>query len=165
MPNTVPAIWSGRLQALFDYWNVKRGAAPAPSRSDLDPVEIPRLLPIVVLVDVRHDPLEFRYRLAGTELVQKARAEITGKPFDEIHQGPHHDKVFAEYRRAVDECGPVVGRHEYVNDFGFYWRYERLLLPLIDAKGVVNMLFGGIDIHLPATGLGQFPRCKAVLPV
>jgi hypothetical protein len=42
-------------------------------------------------------------------------------------------------------------RYEYANEFGSYWRYERLLLPLINSSGVVNMLFGGIDIQLPTT--------------
>jgi hypothetical protein len=145
------AIWSDRLQMLFDYWASKRGTAEAPGRRDLDPLDIPRLLPIVVLVDVEHDPLRFCYRLAGTELIQKAGAEITGKTFDQIHRGPQRDAVFADYQAAAVTCEPVVALHEYVNEFGSYWRYERLFLPLIDSSGVVNMLFGGIDTQLPTT--------------
>jgi hypothetical protein len=86
-----PAIWSDRLRMLFAYWASKRGTAEAPGRRDLDPLDIPRLLSIVVLVDVEHAPLRFCYRLAGTELIQKAGTEITGKTFDQIHRGPQGD--------------------------------------------------------------------------
>jgi hypothetical protein len=145
------AIWSDRLRMLFDYWASKRGTAEAPGRRDLDPLDIPLLLPIVVLVNVEHDPLRFCYRLAGTELIQKAGTEIAGKTFDEIHRGPQRDAVFADYQAAAVTREPVVALHEYVNEFGSHWRYERLFLPLIDSSGVVNMLFGGIDTQLPTT--------------
>jgi hypothetical protein len=103
-----PAIWSDRLQMLFAYWASKRGTAEAPGRRDLDPFDIPRLLPIVVLADVEHGPLRFCYRLAGTELIQKAGTEITGKTFDQVHRGPQRDAVFADYQRAAVTCEPVV---------------------------------------------------------
>jgi hypothetical protein len=43
-----------------------RGRA-LPSRSDIDPIEIPRLLPHIMLVDVMGPGL-YRYRLVGTEI-------------------------------------------------------------------------------------------------
>jgi hypothetical protein len=40
------------IQAGYDYWLCKRGVRDMPSRVDLDPAEIKRILPSVMLVDV-----------------------------------------------------------------------------------------------------------------
>ena len=45
-------IIDDRLRQTYEYWRGKAGARPLPSRSDIDPVEIPRLLPHIMLVDV-----------------------------------------------------------------------------------------------------------------
>ena len=41
-----------RSARLYRYWWEKRGSRPAPFRADLNPVEIPDLLPIINLIDV-----------------------------------------------------------------------------------------------------------------
>jgi PAS domain-containing protein len=56
-----------RLRAALTYWDAKRQNKLMPPRSDIDPVEIPRLLPYVMLIDVVREPLDFRYRLMGTQ--------------------------------------------------------------------------------------------------
>lgn len=50
------------------YWNAKRGARPFPSRADIVPREISRLLPWIHMYDVIADGTDFRVRLAGTAL-------------------------------------------------------------------------------------------------
>ena len=54
-----------QLKALLAYWRQKKGDRRAPTRADIDPAEIKRLLPYVGLVDVERSPLRFRYRLVG----------------------------------------------------------------------------------------------------
>ena len=60
-----------RLAKLFAYWRGKRGNHRAPPRRNIKPMEIPALLPIVHLIDVHEDPLAFRHRLVGAELVER----------------------------------------------------------------------------------------------
>src|SRR3546814_19599704 len=62
-------ISSKRLQRLFDYWDRIRGERAMPSRVDIDPTDIPDLLPDVALFDVEWEPLALRYRLVGTAVV------------------------------------------------------------------------------------------------
>ena len=45
-------ITDARLRALYEYWMEKRGDRAMPARADIDPTEIPDLLPIVGLADV-----------------------------------------------------------------------------------------------------------------
>jgi hypothetical protein len=68
-----------RLGALWRYWNACRGRRTMPGRKDLDPVDIPRLLANLILVDVGAEPDDLRYRLAGTEVVRLFGIELTGR--------------------------------------------------------------------------------------
>jgi hypothetical protein len=61
------------LQQLHAYWEGKRGARLAPTREELDPAEIVRLLPHLFLIDAVGSKPRFRYRLIGTAVV-----ELTG---------------------------------------------------------------------------------------
>jgi len=49
-----------RLGRLYAYWLSKRLEGGPPRRRDLDPIEIPDLLPILHLIDVLWEPLRFR---------------------------------------------------------------------------------------------------------
>jgi len=144
-----PTIWSSRLLELYDYWDHKRHGRAAPGRADLDPADIPRLLPIVYLVDVTHSPLDFRFRLVGTEFCEKYGRDFTGERLVAVNKHDHRDEVLADYERCAALRVPVVSRRDFVNDMGVNWRYERILLPLCDDDGPVNMLIGGMDIRIP----------------
>lgn len=73
MPETSgTVITNGRLRELLEYWRSKRGSRLMPARADIDPIEIPTLLPIIGLVDVLDGGARFRFRLLGTEVVDAA---------------------------------------------------------------------------------------------
>jgi hypothetical protein len=136
-PNNQP------LKELFAYWLEKKGSRFAPSRADLDPVDIPRLLPYVGLVDVLRDPLRFRYRLTGSNITTGYGQELTGRFLDEIDLDGHQHEIIREYQ-VVSELGEAVcATWEYSRKDGRYIAYERLALPLSNDGKTVNMLFGG----------------------
>jgi len=37
------------LQALYEYWDTARGDHPMPRRADIDPSQIPKLLPYIIM--------------------------------------------------------------------------------------------------------------------
>ena len=85
------ALGSGRLRASWDYWQSKLAGRSMPTRADLDPpLEIPRLLPWIILTDVLlRDPLDFRYRLIGTAIRDRIAGNYTGMRLMELpHQRP-----------------------------------------------------------------------------
>ena len=86
----VSELNSAAVRAAFEYWQGKcaPGGAPPASRA-LDPLEVPRLLPHLLLKDVRRDPWDFRYRVVGTLVREHSRHDWTGKWMSEIDgQGP-----------------------------------------------------------------------------
>ena len=72
------------LQRAFAYWDAKRAGHLLPSRADIEPTEIPGLLPNIFLVDVLYGPPRFHLRLMGTAFREWFRVELTGATFTEI---------------------------------------------------------------------------------
>lgn len=147
------AIADARLRALFGYWREKRGDRAMPARDDLDPLEIPTLLPIVGLVDVLDDGARFRYRLIGTEIVDVAGHDPTGRFLDEVLP----DSGYAEYliglfREVARERRPLYGESDFRGPGRIEHRVRRLLMPLSRDGRAVDMIFGGQVTA--ASGLG-----------
>lgn len=140
---------SNLQQRALAYWQEKRGARPMPSRRDIEPTEIPDLLANVVLVDVSHDPLDFRYRLIGTAIVARIAFDYTGKHFTELaHQQPG-SQVWETALRICRERTPVISDIPYVGPDEWVRGYRDLYLPLSDDGETVNMIMGIVEFQAP----------------
>lgn len=129
---------------IFAYWLDKRGARAMPARADIEPMEIPRLLRHVYLLDVVAAPRDYRFRLIGTAIVERYGDDHTGKPIGEVFPEPTLSlarRIFGtvvEERRPVRASGPVVWRRDG------HVTFECVYLPLADNARDVNMIFGGM---------------------
>jgi hypothetical protein len=140
-----------RFREFYEYW---RSKAPAegglPGRQHIDPVEIPYLLPGIVLFDVVRDAtrLRFRWRLIGTAVVDAVGRDYTGRFIDEviITAGSYevlHDVLLG----IVQTKQPHFWRtHIRASARNFRW-LQRLALPLAGDGETVDML---IAFYLPA---------------
>lgn len=121
-----------------------------PSRGDINPRDIPRLLPFVSLIEVEREPVRYRVRLAGTRLFDFYNGEITGKYVDELEWGAQRDYWISSYRRVADAALPAQGvvrapfeRTEHLTQF---W----LRLPLAAPDGAVRMILSH-DAFVPVS--------------
>jgi hypothetical protein len=132
-------------QRAFAYWQGKLSGRRMPSRKDLEPTEIPDLLANIVLVDVSHDPLDFRYRLIGTAIVDRIAFDYTGRRFAEIdHQQPG-SKVWETAARICEARAPLISDIPYVGPDQWVRGYRDLYLPLSDDDDQVNMIVGVVE--------------------
>jgi hypothetical protein len=145
------------LKRLLAYWIEKRGDRRAPARAGIDPLEIAPLLPYVMLIDVEHAPLRFRYRLVGTEVVKNIGADMTGRYLDEFVRLGRDAPMMADYARVATWGAPVCAIWEYSRGDGRHVRYERLALPLSRDGATVDMLFGGAVFDAAYGGLNDTP--------
>lgn len=130
------------LVALLGYWDSKRGGRFAPPRSAIDPTEIVSALPRVKLVDVLRGPdgaLDFRFRLAGTEIGSILGTELTRlRPLD--LQPPQFGALVHEhYAQCVRERRPLLHRVD-IDSVRRVHSYARLLLPLSSDGETIDML-------------------------
>ena len=115
-------ITDARLRQAHDYWRRKAAGRAMPRRADIDPTEIPKLLPDVMLVDVLPQR-RYRYRLIGTENTQAHGINATGRYLDEVLPGPEYkshviglyDECVRSRRALYSEClfmSPLRARPE-----------------------------------------------------
>ncbi|HEV7372193.1 MAG TPA: PAS domain-containing protein [Arenibaculum sp.] len=142
------------LTAAFDYWRSKLGGRAMPARRDLDPLDIPKLLPWLMLTDVLRNPLDFRYRLIGTEIAARARRDYTGRRFSELtHTGPS-SQVWIDRARVVETCRPVFTTPPYTGGDDSVSAVSGIHMPLSDDASSVNMILSVVTFQTRRQGGG-----------
>ncbi len=147
-----------RVAALHAYWRSISPLGRLPGRQHFDPTAIPQLLPYLRLYDVHRDPLRFRYRLVGTEIVRILGRDTTGLW---MHEAFPHAPDTPSYRQlvAVATQGGIAYRR------GFpvlivpkdHLLSERLALPLAQNGHEVDIILG-LTIHHAARAEFALPR-------
>lgn len=129
-------------EELYSYWASLRKGSHLPARADIHPRDFKRLLPTVSLIEVQRDPLDFRMRLAGTELYGVYGREITGRSLSEIYNSAAAEYWRGELSRVAEERRPNVGVHNLAwrgaGHLSFLW----LRLPLASNGRDVDMILG-----------------------
>jgi hypothetical protein len=120
------AISDSRLLRAVEYWRRKAAGRPMPDRRDLNPAEIPDLLPWIVLWDVV--PGGFRIRLAGTAICEAHGREVRGYDFETLH-GAGAAIIKPEYEYVVREKAPHYAERTMWWNHRSYRTYRRVLLP------------------------------------
>lgn len=149
---------------LYDYWLARARGGELPSRGDIDPGDLRRLLPSISLIDVEEECGRFRVRLAGTQLREIYDREVTGKYLDELEWGDKADYWLSAYQRVVDTRrpaqgivrGPRIGKDHVVQ----FW----LRLPLSRDGNAVSMILC-YDSFVPSVdcNVSADPEMEALL--
>lgn len=137
---------------LNEVWNEARGARRLPRRADINPVRLGSLLQYVSLIDVvPGEPVDFRYRLLGEQLIRAFGLNITGG----LHTA-HADTssstrpFYAAYVRCLSTREPQDIDAEFRNHNKTVVRARARVWPLSEDDDTVTGLFGG-GVFLPPT--------------
>jgi len=150
------------LAELYQYWSNRRAQRSLPARSDIDPVDIPQLLPHIALTEIVPSPdgkePRFRYRLAGTQIEERFGCPLTNRFLDEIKQGEYLTYIQSLYRQVMTGLAPVYAESSFEAGDSNTLLAKRLMLPLSDDQRNVNMVLIGVlyrdsDPHHRATVL------------
>ncbi|WP_428246084.1 PAS domain-containing protein [Ferrovibrio sp.] len=129
------------LRALYDYWRGKRQGRPFPARAEIEPLEIPRLLEHIGLIDVTGDGEDYHYRLVGTGIARAFGEDPTGRQVGASTGGSYANVIRDACRRCWETAQPVLFRGVYrTREHNYLWA-ERLLLPLGVAARPNMLLF------------------------
>lgn len=139
------------LREIYGYWQGKRGTRRMPARRDIDPVEVPRLLPHLLISAVIDGGERFRYRLAGTAIARAFGRDPTGKAIDEVIDGGNYDHITELHRTVCRERAALFAesaaalRRRDKNLFA-----KRVLLPLSDDGAEVNQILSLMTFYFTA---------------
>lgn len=124
------------LRRVLALWLETKADDQLPGTGFADPFVLRFALGSIVIYDVLREPLRFRYRLVGTEIISRAGFDLTGRM-----QLDHPDPAFAlvaqaGLERCVEIRAPMILRGTRVIH-GVKGDYEAVALPLVDGIGRV----------------------------
>jgi hypothetical protein len=127
---------------LYSYWRGRQSEGRPPSRADLDPpLQIPRLLPNLMLIDATDG--HFQMRLVGSEVARRAGPDPTGLTLDPRVITERGIPAFVGFlEKAVETRQPVIYSVERGDQTAF--GAIGLLLPLSGTTHEIPMILGGL---------------------
>ena len=141
---TAETVCSARLRALLRYWTEKSGGGAIPFRQQIEPTEIPRLLPIVLLADITLSGTTMR--LLGSDATNAYGKEMRGLGVADIQFGEFTVSWLDAFLRVIQSAKPAfaVGTYRRGTEL---CRIETVLMPLTEDGSSVSQIFGGLLIR------------------
>jgi hypothetical protein len=153
-PQAMPA----RMRDAFAYWHWIRQGKPMPAQTDLDPLDISLLLPNTILVDVTHlpvkswfqirrkpTPLDFQFRLIGTDIARRSAHDYTGKRFADIPHMAVGTPFWHRHEEVVRKGRPHFSAVSYVGPDREVRSCHVLLAPMSQDGSTVNLIFSFVS--------------------
>lgn len=129
------------LQFLLSHWQGMAADGALPMVRDLDPIDLRPALGNIMLVDVKDDGRDFRYRLYGSAIAFINGSDKTGRSVIDF-EGLAAHFYYVVYRAAWIRRCPVY-THHLPTDMSNFRAWHRLLLPFADeSDSVVRYLMG-----------------------
>jgi hypothetical protein len=159
-PTQLPFADDRILLNLAAYWSARRDGARLPQRSDIDPLDMPRrLLPHLALAEpAGSGDGAIRFRLVGTEVVQRTGRDATGKTSADILQGAYRAYIEGLYATVLAKAQPLYAETTRQWPEEGSSRVRRLLLPVSDGHGGVGYVLTAQSYSPGWTEQGETPR-------
>jgi hypothetical protein len=149
-----------RLRRLVAYWLDRRQGRTMPARRDIDPVDIPAVLPFIWLNDVvpgaaPGDELRFRCRLAGEAINAVHRRSVRGLTLEDYVPADDLPVVTEQYTAVARTPLVLHALGRVYHQTRQYIVGERIVLPLsADGGGTADVLLGAtVYTTIDAAGL------------
>lgn len=155
---------SPTLQRLYRDWEDWRGPRRFPTRDDIDPVKLRYILGNLSLVDVFYDPLRFFFRVHGTESVERAGRDLTGKFLDELPNASLRNIIHTNLARTIEKRAPLSVFHERLVATRVFGYLEVLVLPFSSDQEMIDTLAIGAHFDVPPRYWERVPGAPAAKP-
>ena len=138
-----PALVDDRLKALYRYWcELGQAAGGLPSVQSLDPLQLPRMLSSMWIVEVAQDTHRFRMRLAGEDINAIYGRNVGGHYFADLFQPADLPTIVTRYTRALREPAVFHATGAVYAAAGRMVEGERLGLPMLGRSGISDTMLG-----------------------
>ncbi len=138
------------LIELHAFWRSRFAGDRPPSRRDIDPSSLGKLLQWVFLIDVGRDPPSLRYRLIGTGITRFLGRDFTGRMIDEENYGDAAPEMQRIFFSAVEKRDVTAARGSvfYAPTRSFLC-FCCAIMPLSSDGSTIDMLFCGYAAEAP----------------
>ena len=137
----LPARYAKDIVDLHRQWQVLAGG-DAPARDTIDPLSMPRLLPVLAIMELVVDVDDWRYALVGEEVRQMIGGSVKGRLLGDVLAGDADDarRVRKLYDETVSVGRPTISFGRHTVGFGTQREFARLLFPYRDRNGALTTL-------------------------
>ena len=134
---------------VFRFWQGKCRDGKLPGRHDIDPVEMKKYLPSVMLLDVEQPGPRFRYRLVGTGEVSHRGKDPTGMYLEEAYSGIDGGYCDGNYRYVTETGKHLFDTTPEPTTFGNLAKVEVVFLPLATDGETVDkiLVYSVVDLQ------------------
>jgi hypothetical protein len=145
-------------RAAAAYWSKMCGTRTMPAPNDINPAEIPKLLPYLSLIDVLDDvPVDYYYRIEGEALRPIYAYRRMGRRLSEFRAqdaatASHHAKVFEHYEAIRLKKKPGGGRANLAGIGRDFYTLEWICLPLSRDGETVHRILSCVGVVLGPDG-------------
>jgi hypothetical protein len=147
---TPPELQDPGLRLLYDYWLELAGAADGlPPVQSFDPLNLPKLLPNLWIIEVEPATRRFRMRLTGENINAIYGRSIAGQYFQDVFQPGDVEIIVARYTRALSEPAIFHAGGMVYAAGGNLTVGERLGLPMLGREGRTSTLLGATVYRSP----------------
>lgn len=124
------------LHWLHAYWTKMRGDAAMPRRAEIDPLDMPKLLPSLSIID-RHEGA-YRIRLVGSKLADIYGRDLTGTVVGPEIFGNMTGYWISIHDRLFMGEGPLFGTDRFHWSDRDHVTFDWGAFPLADDSGAVS---------------------------
>ena len=119
------------LSDALAFWNASRSDGTLPTRTEIDPLRIPRhLSPYLILADVLSPDGRMRFRLVGSAMRERWGEDFQHKTSREIFTGTYRTYIEGAFALCIAERLPVYTESHFRWDVDGYLWTRRLMLPI-----------------------------------
>ncbi len=129
-----------RQEAALAYWHSLRRGGGLPAYRQFDPVDVPDILPHLMVLDVLGPPLDFRYRLIGGEVRARQRRKLVRRRVSELPAEAPGQALFEARRRVVESGEPDFAATEVLGPDSLPRLQSCLHLPFASDGARVDVL-------------------------
>ncbi len=131
LPKRPPRNWHPGARQLYTYWLGKRPKDGLARREDIDPVEMPKILPSIYITEVvwADGKPRVKFRLIGTRIVERFGHDIGGMWMDKAYDQDYFTEVWPAYLAMIESQTPHYSdlNARYANKE--HLTYSRLICP------------------------------------
>ncbi len=152
-------------QRLYAYWNEVRGTRLAPTRLEIEPMQIASCLPETFVLECK-DAQTYPFRLAGTRMCQQFQTEFQGRNF--LEGWSSIDRVILERALSSAARGGGVVHAEvvvYPRERTRQATIELVIMPMVHLNNTSSRFLGGWSALDAPNWLGGEPIASRTLTV
>lgn len=137
----LPARYSTHIVDLHRQWHALAGGA-VPARDGIDPLSMPRLLPVLAIMELVPEANDWRYALVGEEVRQMIGGSVKGRLLGDVLARDQDDarRVRRLYDETIHLRQPTISFGRHTVGFGTHREFARLLFPYHDRTSALTTL-------------------------